>query len=187
MPLLMPKPSSQSKLSHVDAQGAARMVDVGHKAVTQRTAIAEAWVLISAGALKAVRDNAVKKGDVLAAARIAGVMGAKKTHELIPLCHPLKIDSVAVELLLHEARTVPAAVRCDLSNGRRAAIFVRSTVKASDRTGVEMEALTACAVASLTIHDMLKAIDKGIIVSGMRLVYKTGGKSGSYRAKAFAP
>lgn len=156
-----------SKLSHLNAQGEAHMVDVSDKDVTSRTAVAEGFVALLPETLALVTKGEAKKGDVLATARIAGIMAAKKTHELIPLCHPLAITNVTVEF---SPSTEPAG------------IHVTATVKVTGQTGVEMEALTAVSVACLTIYDMLKAADKGMTISDIRLLEKTGGRSGTYRA-----
>ena len=153
-----------SKLTHIDDQGKARMVDIGGKAESQRLAIAEGRITMSAAALAAIRDGAVPKGDVLAAARIAGIMAAKKTAELIPLCHPLALDAVTVDFAL-EADGVRAIANASLTG----------------RTGVEMEAMTAGSVALLTVYDMAKAIDKGMVISDIRLIEKRGGKSGHWK------
>jgi cyclic pyranopterin phosphate synthase len=158
-----------TRLSHLDDKGAARMVDVTDKAATQRTARAEGFVAMAPATLALVEKGGAKKGDVLAAARIAGIMAAKKTHELIPLCHPLAITKVAMEL---EPSAEPAGIR------------VAAEVKVAGPTGVEMEALTAVTVACLTIYDMLKAADKAMRIEGVRLLEKTGGRSGTYRADA---
>ena len=155
-----------SKLTHLDETGAARMVDVSGKAVTDREAIAEATITLSAEAFDAVTSGSAKKGDVLAAARIAGIMAAKKTSELIPLCHPLAITKAGIEF-----ETGDNAVR------------VIATVKTSGQTGVEMEALTAASIAALTIYDMIKAVDKGAVIGGVRLLSKSGGKSGDFVAE----
>lgn len=152
-------------LTHLDEQGRARMVDIGGKADTQRVAIAEGRIAMSDAALAAIRDGTVPKGDVLAAARIAGIMAAKKTAELIPLCHPLALDSVTIDFAF-EANAVRVTAQTALTG----------------RTGVEMEALTAASVALLTIYDMAKAVDKGMVISGIRLLEKRGGKSGLWRA-----
>ena len=156
-----------TKLTHLDEKGRARMVDVGAKEVTQRTAIAEGFVQMRPETLALVISGDAKKGDVLAAARIAGIMAAKKTHELIPLCHPLAITKVAMEF---DPSRDPAGIR------------VTAEVKVAGQTGVEMEALTAVSVACLTIYDMLKAADKAMTIEGVRLLEKTGGRSGTYRA-----
>jgi cyclic pyranopterin phosphate synthase len=153
------------KLSHVDEHGRARMVDVSGKPVTLRTAIAEGAVRMSAAAYALVAANGVAKGDVLAVAEVAGTMGAKRTGELIPLCHPLGLDSIAVE-----ARLDP-----ELPGVR-----VTATATATGRTGVEMEALTAVAAACLTVYDMVKAVDREMEVAGVRLLSKTGGTRGDW-------
>lgn len=156
-----------NKLTHLDEQGRARMVDVGGKAETARIAIASGRIRMSEPALAAIRDGNVAKGDVLATARIAGFMAAKKTAELIPLCHPLALDAVAVDFAFEDDA-------------------VRATASASltGRTGVEMEAMTATCVALLTIYDMAKAIDKGMVIEQVRLIEKRGGKSGHWQAPA---
>jgi cyclic pyranopterin phosphate synthase len=159
----MPK----AKLTHLGKRGQARMVDVGAKAVTERMAVAEARVVMAAKTLDVVLAGDAKKGDALGAARIAGIMAAKRTHELIPLCHPLPISQVFVDIT--PDRTLPG-------------LIVRAQVKVSGKTGVEMEALTAVSVACLTIYDMAKALERGMRIEGIRLVEKTGGKSGRYRA-----
>jgi len=151
-------------LTHLDESGAARMVDVSAKDVTVRTATASGRVLVSPEVVRLLRGGGVPKGDVLATARIAGIQGAKRTPELIPLCHPLAIHGVSVDL----------AVADD-------AVEIRAQVRTADRTGVEMEALTAVAVAALTVVDMVKAVDKGAVISDVRIDEKTGGKSGPYR------
>jgi cyclic pyranopterin phosphate synthase len=154
-----------SGLTHLDSAGKARMVDVGGKPETRRVAIASGRIRMSAEALAAIRNGNAPKGDVLAAARIAGIMAAKKTAELIPLCHPLALDAVTVDFGIE-------------ADGVRAT----ATVSLSGRTGVEMEAMTAVSVALLTIYDMAKAIDKGMVVDEVRLIEKRGGKSGTWRA-----
>jgi cyclic pyranopterin phosphate synthase len=156
-----------SKLTHIGADGEARMVDVSAKDATTRVATAEGRVVMSKATLDLVISGNAKKGDVLGAARIAGIMAAKKTSELIPLCHPLLLSKVEVEITPDE--TLPGLV-------------VRATVKLTGQTGVEMEALTAVAVACLTIYDMVKAAEKSMRIEGIRLVEKSGGKSGDYRA-----
>ncbi len=160
-----------SKLSHINARGEAHMVDVSEKEVTSRTAKAEGFVAMTAATLRLVEAGEAKKGDVLATARLAGIMAAKKTHELIPLCHPLLISKVSVDL---EPVKTPPGIR------------VTAIVKVGGQTGVEMEALTAVSVACLTIYDMLKAADKAMVIAEVRLVEKTGGRSGTYRAPARA-
>lgn len=154
-----------NSLTHLDADGAALMVDVSAKAETKREAIAEGRILIAANALEAIRAGAVKKGDVLAVARVAGIMAAKKTAELIPLCHPLPITGVTLDL----------AIEAD-------GIRVTATVGTTYGTGVEMEALTAVSVALLTIYDMAKALDRGMRIGDVRLLAKSGGRSGDWKA-----
>jgi cyclic pyranopterin phosphate synthase len=154
------------KLTHLGTRGEAHMVDVSAKPATERVAAAEGRVLMQSKTLDIVRKGDAKKGDVLGTARIAGIMAAKRTHELIPLCHPLPIAQVEVDL-------VPDA---DLPG-----IVVRARVKAAGKTGVEMEALTAVSVACLTIYDMVKAVERGMRIEGIRLVEKRGGRSGHYR------
>ncbi|PZN97719.1 MAG: cyclic pyranopterin monophosphate synthase MoaC [Hyphomicrobiales bacterium] len=154
-----------SKLSHLDAQGQAHMVDVGDKAETSRTAIAEGCVVMQPQTLAIVRDGDARKGDVLGTARLAGIMAAKRSHELIPLCHPLLITKIAVDLEIDAA--LPG-------------IRVLAEVKVKGQTGVEMEALTAVSVACLTVYDMVKAADRGMRIEGIRLVHKSGGKSGTF-------
>lgn len=154
-------------LSHVNAHGDARMVDVGAKAITARAAMAEGHVVMSPEAFALVRDNAVAKGDVLALARVAGIMGAKRTADLIPLCHPLPLDGIEVE----------AVADADLPGVR-----VAATARVTARTGVEMEALAAVATACLTVYDMVKAADRGMRIEGIRLVSKSGGASGDWQA-----
>ncbi len=151
------------RLTHVDETGAARMVDVSGKDVTARTAVASGRVLVSAEVVALLRGAGVPKGDTLAVARLAGIMGAKQTPSLIPLCHPLAISSVTVDL----------AVADD-------GVDIRATVSTTDRTGVEMEALTAVSVAALTVIDMVKAVDKGAVITDVRVEAKSGGKSGDW-------
>lgn len=158
-----------TKLSHLNEKGEARMVDVSEKAVTQRTARAEGFVAMAPATLALIEKGEAKKGDVLAAARIAGIMAAKKTHDLIPLCHPLALSKVTVDFA---ASSEPTGIR------------VAAEVKVAGQTGVEMEALTAVSVACLTIYDMLKAADKAMRIGDIRLLEKTGGRSGSWRADA---
>ncbi len=154
-----------TRLTHLDEQGAARMVDVSAKAVTAREAVATGTITMSAEALAAIHDGRVPKGDVLAVARIAGIQAAKRTSDLIPLCHPLGLSSVVVDFERIE-------------NGLRAT----ATARTSGQTGVEMEAMTAAAVALLTVYDMAKAIDKAMVIGEIRLLSKSGGKSGDWRA-----
>jgi cyclic pyranopterin phosphate synthase len=156
-----------SGLTHIDAAGEARMVEVGGKDVTDRLGVAEGTVLVAPATLELILGGNAKKGDVLGTARIAGIMAAKRTHDLIPLCHPLALSSVSVDL--STASDPPR-------------VAVRATVKTTGRTGVEMEALTAVAVACLTVYDMVKAIDRGIRITDIRLVEKRGGKSGDFVA-----
>ena len=157
-----------NKLSHLDAQGNAHMVDVSAKDVTSRSATAKARVEMLPETLALILDGKARKGDVIATARIAGIMAAKKTHELIPLCHPLLISKVAVEFAPDEASS---------------SIEVTATVKVEGKTGVEMEALTACSVACLTLYDMCKAVDRGMKITDLRLAEKSGGKSGHFTAE----
>jgi cyclic pyranopterin phosphate synthase len=155
-----------SALSHLDREGRARMVDVAGKPITARAAVAEGAVRMSEAAFRLVAEGATAKGDVLAVAEIAGTLAAKRTAELIPLCHPLPLDQVTVEATLDES--LPG-------------VRIRAVAKAVARTGVEMEALTAASVACLTVYDMAKAADRGMEIVGVRLVEKTGGKSGDWR------
>ncbi len=156
-----------SDLTHIDATGAARMVDVGDKVATTRVATARGRITMSATAADAIATGAAKKGDVLAVARIAGIMAAKRTSDLIPLCHPLPLSSVTIDLS-------PDA----------AGITVTATCACTGATGVEMEAMTAVSVALLTIYDMAKALDKAMVIGDIRLISKTGGKSGDWRRPA---
>lgn len=162
-----------NKLTHTNEAGEAHMVDVAHKQPTQRDAWAEAVVCMSEEAWQAVVENTVKKGDVLATARIAGIMAAKKTHELIPLCHPLKLSKISVQLFTDARPSLD-----DHYAQEQRMVVIQAHVRALDLTGVEMEALSATSVAALTVYDMLKAIDKNIVIGGTRLLKKTGGKSG---------
>ena len=157
-----------SRLTHLDDQGRATMVDVGGKAITERAATASGCVKMLPQTLEIIRSGTAKKGDVIATARIAGIMAAKRTHELIPLCHPLMISKASVDFTYDE--TLPG-------------IRVSATVKVAGQTGVEMEALTAVSVACLTLYDMAKAVDKGMEIKDIRLIEKTGGKSGTWRAE----
>jgi cyclic pyranopterin monophosphate synthase len=156
-----------SKLTHIDATGAAHMVDVGEKTITERRAVAESLVEMQPATLKLILDDQLPKGDVLAAVRLAGIMAAKKTSDLIPLCHPLAITSVKISVEPISDRTMR----------------IEASVKVSGQTGVEMEALTAASVAALTLYDMAKAVDKAMVISTTRLLLKEGGKSGTYRAE----
>lgn len=159
-----------SKLTHLDDSGAAHMVDVGGKAATARRAVASGRITISADALAAIREGNAPKGDVLATARIAGIMAAKRTGELIPLCHPLGLEAVTIDFAFEDASDSWA-------------IRATATASLTGKTGVEMEAMTAVSVALLTIYDMAKAIDKGMVIEGVRLIAKTGGKSGDWKAE----
>ncbi|TIQ33443.1 MAG: cyclic pyranopterin monophosphate synthase MoaC [Mesorhizobium sp.] len=154
-------------LTHLGAKGEANMVDVGDKAETTRTAIAEGFVSMRAETLEMILAGDAKKGDVLGTARIAGIMAAKKTHELVPLCHPLLLTKVAVDI--EPDRALPG-------------LKVTALARVTGKTGVEMETLTAVSVACLTIYDMAKAADRAMVISGIRLVEKTGGKSGDYKS-----
>jgi cyclic pyranopterin monophosphate synthase len=154
-------------LTHLDQSGAARMVDVSAKPETWRTAVAEGMVVMSESTLQAILQGDAPKGNVFAVARVAGIMAAKRTHELIPLCHPLPIAGIEVEI--EPDASLPG-------------LRITTTAKVSGRTGVEMEALTAASVACLTIYDMAKALDRGMRITGIRLVEKEGGRSGSWRA-----
>ena len=154
-----------TRLTHLDEHGQARMVDVGAKAETARKAVASGRIRMNTEALCAIRDGDAPKGDVLAAARIAGIMAAKKTGELIPLCHPLALDSVTLDFAFEEG-----------------ALRATATAALTGKTGVEMEAMTATSIALLTIYDMAKALDKGMVIEEVRLLSKTGGKSGDWKA-----
>ncbi len=157
--------SGMDRLTHVDEAGAARMVDVSAKAVTARTATASGRVLVSARVVELLRGAGVPKGDTLAVARLAGIMGAKQTPSLIPLCHPLALSAVSVDLEVQDD-----------------AVAISASVSTTDRTGVEMEALTAVATAALTVVDMVKAVDKAAVITDIRVETKTGGKSGDWSA-----
>ena len=156
--------AAREGLSHVDQQGRVTMVDVSGKSVTAREAVARGTITMSAGALRLVRRGAVKKGDPLQTARLAGIMAAKQTASLIPLCHPLPLSNVTVEL-------IPRSRGYD----------IEARVRTTAQTGVEMEALTAVAVAALTVYDMVKAVDKAMVIGDIRLMFKSGGRSGTYR------
>jgi cyclic pyranopterin phosphate synthase len=156
-----------SKLTHFDDQGKALMVDVGSKEVTERLAAAAASVLMKPETLKLIEQGRAEKGDVLGTARLAGIMAAKRTADLIPLCHPLALTSVSVDLTCDPARN---------------AVDITATCKLKGRTGVEMEALTAASVAALTVYDMCKAVDRGMTITDVRLLEKSGGKSGHFKA-----
>ncbi|MHB9144882.1 MAG: cyclic pyranopterin monophosphate synthase MoaC [Symbiobacteriia bacterium] len=151
------------RLTHLDEQGQARMVDVGEKPVTAREAVARGRVAMRPETLRLITEGQAKKGDVLGAARIAGIMAAKRTGELIPLCHPIGLDSVTVDLQLDEGRST---------------VEIEAVARTTGRTGVEMEAMTAVSIAALTIYDMVKAVDREMVIGDVRLVRKSGGKSG---------
>ena len=159
---------AHKRLTHFDSDGNAVMVDVSGKEVSERIAVANGSVIMQAATLKAILGKNIKKGDVLSVARLAGIMAAKRTHELIPLCHPLPLASVTLDL------------EPDI---KRRAIDITATVKVTGRTGVEMEALTAVSVAALTVYDMCKAIDRGMRLNDIRLTRKSGGKSGTFSAR----
>jgi cyclic pyranopterin phosphate synthase len=161
------RPAARQRLTHIGASGEAHMVDVSAKPPTERVAVAEGRVVMAKPTLALVLEGNAKKGDVLGAARLAGIMAAKRTHELIPLCHPLALSKVTVDI-------APDATRAGLT--------VRATVKVKGPTGVEMEALTAVSVACLTIYDMVKAVERGMRIEGIRLIEKRGGKSGHYKS-----
>lgn len=162
-----PKPALPA-LTHIDAKGEARMVDISAKAATERTAVAEGHVIMSKATLALIVSGNAKKGDVLATARVAGIMAAKRTSELIPLCHPLALSKVALDIS---------------PDAKLPGCLVRATVKVTGPTGVEMEALTAVSIACLTIYDMIKAVERSARIEGIHLVEKSGGKSGHYRAE----
>jgi cyclic pyranopterin monophosphate synthase len=157
---------SEPRLSHVDATGAARMVDVSEKPDTAREAVAEGFVRMEPATLALIQEGGIPKGDVLAVARVAGIMAAKQTSNLIPMCHPLPVTGVTV----------------DLAPASETELRISATVKTTGKTGVEMEALTAVSVAALTVYDMCKAVDRGMRIEGVRLLEKRGGKSGEWRA-----
>ena len=164
------KPSySNAELTHIDARGQARMVDVSAKDATERLAVAEGKVVMRKETLDLVLAGNAMKGDVLGAARLAGIMAAKRTHGLIPLCHPLPITKVEIDI--NPEHSLPG-------------FLVKATVKVTGQTGVEMEALTAVSIACLTIYDMVKAVERGMRIEGIRLLRKSGGKSGDYRAES---
>jgi len=162
------KGAAKQSLTHIDAKGEARMVDVSQKEATERIAVAEGAVVMQKATLDLITEGNARKGDVLGTARVAAIMAAKRTHELIPLCHPLLLSKVTVDIDTDE--TLPGC-------------RVRATVKVSGQTGVEMEALTAVSVGCLTIYDMVKAADRGIRIEGIRLIEKKGGKSGHFKAR----
>jgi len=162
------KEVTKGAFSHVDEQGRARMVDVGSKAVTERIAVAAATVQMKPATLKAIRSGSIAKGEVLAVARVAGIMAAKRTPELIPLCHPLPVEVVAIDFTPR-------------SGGR---LDVKARVKVTAKTGVEMEALAAVSVAALTVYDMCKAVDREMTITNVRLLEKSGGRSGTWKRPA---
>ena len=159
---------AKPRLTHIDPQGNARMVDVGDKPETKRVAIARGRVYMAPATIRTIAAGTAKKGDVLGVAQLAGIMGAKRTGELIPLCHPLGLDSVEVALTL---------------NRKQSCVEITATCKVTGKTGIEMEALTAVSVAALTVYDMVKAIDKDMTIGDVMLVHKSGGKSGIYNRK----
>ena len=165
--MTQPQGDTVSGFTHFDDEGKAVMVDVSAKDTTERVAVAQGAVVMQPSTLTLIRDGGVKKGDVLSVARLAGIMGAKRTPDLIPLCHPLALESVAVDLTLAPERN---------------AIDITATCRVTARTGVEMEALTAVTVAALTVYDMCKAVDRGMRIVDVRLIHKSGGKSGTYEA-----
>ncbi|GFN22070.1 MAG: cyclic pyranopterin monophosphate synthase MoaC [Thermoanaerobacteraceae bacterium] len=158
-------------LTHLDAKGQARMVDVGAKGITERVAVARARVVMNPATLELILEGKVPKGDVLAVARVAGIMAAKRTGELIPLCHPLNLTSASVEFR-------------DLGGG---VLEIEGRIKTKGQTGVEMEALTAVSVAALTIYDMCKAVDRGMMITDVRLIEKSGGRSGTWQREGEEP
>lgn len=159
---------AKGKLTHIDPKGNARMVDVGDKAETKRVAIASGRIVMAPATLRLIAGRKAKKGDVLGVAQLAGIMAAKRTGHLIPLCHPLGLDSVEVELTL---------------NTKESCVDITATCKVTGRTGIEMEALTAVSVAALTVYDMVKAVDKDMTIGEIKLIHKSGGKSGTYNRK----
>lgn len=154
-----------AKLSHFDEEGRARMVDVGGKPITQREAVASGRVIMKPETIRRIKDKEIEKGDVFAVARVAGIMAAKKTCDLIPMCHPLAIENVEIEFQ---------------EDAEKSEVLIRTKVRYTGKTGVEMEALVATATAALTIYDMCKAIDRGMIISDIKLLKKSGGKSGTF-------
>ena len=157
-----------SDLTHFDDKGAAHMVDVSEKQITSRVAVAKGTITMEPTTLALITEGRAKKGDVLGVARLAGIMAAKKTHDLIPLCHPLALSKVSLELT---------------PNASNSSVEIEATVKTTGQTGIEMEALTAVSIAGLTVYDMVKAVDKAMVISNVRLVLKDGGKSGLFEAK----
>jgi cyclic pyranopterin phosphate synthase len=163
---------NKPRLSHIDADGKAVMVDVSDKDITDRIATATGSVIMEPETLRLIEEGGVKKGDVLSVARLAGIMGAKKTPDLIPLCHPLALNSIEIELTLDTDRN---------------AVDISATCRVKGRTGVEMEALTAVSIAALTIYDMCKAVDRSMRLTDIRLMEKSGGRSGDFRAEESGP
>jgi len=157
--------SDHGKLTHFNDQGDVHMVDVGDKTITKRRAVAEGWITMEPATLKMIQQGDHRKGDVLSVARVAGIMAAKKTAELVPLCHPIMLTSINIEM---QVEVEKSAIRCEVST------------ETAERTGVEMEALTGLQVALLTIYDMCKAVDRGMEIQGIKLVHKSGGKSGDW-------
>ena len=164
------KAGRAARLTHLDAQGRARMVDVGDKAVTERIAVARATVLMQPATLRLIERGEIGKGEVLAVARVAGIMATKRTAEWIPLCHPLPVEQASIEL----------------AGGRGGRLTITATVKVTAKTGVEMEALVAVSAAALTVYDMCKAVDRVMTIGDIRLLHKSGGKSGTYEASGSA-
>lgn len=160
------------KLTHIDEKGRARMVDVSEKQDTVRVAVARGEVLMSPQTLQLIKEGAVAKGDVLAVSQVAAIMGAKKTPDLIPMCHPLLLSGIHIDFRINDAENK---------------VEIEATVKLSGKTGVEMEALTAVSVGALTIYDMCKAVDKGMVIGNVRLIKKSGGKSGEYHREGESP
>jgi len=165
----LPPTTASPALTHIDQRGEARMVDVTEKGVTERIAVAEGRVIMRKETLDLVLEGNATKGDVLGAARLAGIMAAKRTHGLIPLCHPLPLSKIAIEI--NPEHSLPG-------------FLVQATVKVTAKTGVEMEALTAVSIGCLTIYDMVKAVERGVHIEGIRLLHKSGGKSGEWRAES---
>ncbi len=170
----------QQTLSHVDEHGKAKMVSISEKSDTLRTAVAVSSVFMNRNTLKLIRENQIKKGDVLATAQIAGIMAAKNTSQYIPLCHPIRITGIDIQFTLQKDLSDTDTLSFSIDRKDWSKIIITSTVSAIDKTGVEMEAFTACSIAALTIYDMCKAVDKSMIITNMHLQEKRGGKSGTY-------
>jgi cyclic pyranopterin monophosphate synthase len=162
------------RLTHINKQGSVKMVNIGAKQITHRRATTMAQITMQPATLKAISDNKITKGNVLESARLAGIMAAKMTHQLIPLCHPIEITNVKIDFKILSPKKAEA-------RSQKSEITIYATVEAMDRTGVEMEALTAAAVTGLTIYDMCKALDRGMIISEVKLLEKSGGRSGHYK------